>query len=401
MSVRNTTSKLGPIKKGKSTTSRKDTPYVNTNSFSEVNKTKTGILSVKRSMFENVTKIMSNVSDKNIANEYYSLNRQLDLLLNPRTSKGDFSTKIPNNEVLHRKLWDVHLAANNIIINYSPQTDINFFPRREGVTVNNNDILILFLNVHGAKLNGNDARMLGKFEDMNYCETSLTCHGSSRYASPTSIEQQRITCSRVARQIICDDGFCSQYIDKIQEGREEILRTMASTKGTDGEKAHRMKFYNDVEMSCPTYVTSRCNHCVNNKRYSYKSNENPNMFNMIVLTDSSGNMTEGQSLLDYTRGAESVTFTTQDIINQAYAIGYRNVGIVSGACLDYTNVCTEEINRRASELSREPISSRYLIETSSVKRGGIAIKKSKKLNRRKNKTSKRKKRYHKHSLRKY
>ena len=112
-------------------------------------------------------------------------------------------------------------------------------------------------------------------------------------------------------------------------------------------------------------------------------------------------MNVGDSLLDYTRGAESVTFTTQDIINQAYAIGYRNVGIVSGGCLDYTKVCTEEINKRASEISRHPTSSRYLIESASVRRGGIAIKKSKNLNRKKNKTSKRKKRYHKYSIRKY
>ena len=181
----------------------------------------------------------------------------------------------------------MYVAANNIIINYSPRCDINFFPRKEGVTVNNEHKLILFLNVHGAKSTDNDALMLGKFEDMNYCETSLSCHGTSRYASATSIELQRITCSRIARQIICEDGFCSQYIDKIQEGKEEILRAMASSKDTDRRKAHQRNFFNDVEMSCPTYVTSRCNHCVNNKRYSYVSNANPNTFNMIVLADSS------------------------------------------------------------------------------------------------------------------
>ena len=393
-------SKPGPIK-NISRSSRKEEPYRD-KTFDEFNNTKLKIYPVKRSLTEDVFRVTRSLTNRvNILSEYNALNSQLDKSLNRLTPSGGLSKKIPSNDTLYEQLWEVHVAANNIIINYSPRCDINFFPRREGVTVNNNDILILFLNVHGAKSNGNDARMLGKFEDMNYCETSLSCHGSSRYASPTSIELQRITCSRIARQIICDDGFCSQYIDKIQEGREEILRTMASTKDKNDEKAHRQKFYNDVEMSCPTYVTSRCNHCVNNKRYSYDSNENPNTFNMIVLTDSSGNMTEGQSLLDYTRGAESVTFTTQDIINQAYAIGYRNVGIVSGGCLDYSKVCTEEINKRASEISRHPISSRYLIESSSVKRGGIAIKKSKKLNRKKNKTSKRKKRYHKHSIRKY
>jgi hypothetical protein len=405
MSVRTTTSKIGPIKKDKSTTSRKAVPYI-TDPFGDFNKTKSEILPVKRSISENVGKVMKYVTNRDVISDYYSSNSQLDTLLNPRTSTGAFSKKVPSNDELYRKLWSMYIKANNLIITYSPSTDINFFQKREDVIINDTDVLILFLNVHGASLTEIDSNLLGIHDGVNYCETSLTRHGEPRSANRALIEDQRVTCTRIAENITCEGGFCSQYINEIQSRRDEILTSMYSRIDNSNIPDKFQNFIKGVKSSCPTYVTTRCNKCVNNKRYSYKTSSDPGKYNMLVISDTSGNMPIGTSLLNYNQSSLNRTFTTQDIINQAYAIGYRNIGIISGACLNYTQSSSNEINTRAVELSHMETyrtsdvtdtigHSKSLIKSFSVKRGGVKNKKNKRTNRKKNKTMKRK-RYRKH-----
>lgn len=404
MSSRTTTSKIGPIKKDKSITSRKAVPYI-MDPFGDFNKTKSEILPVKRSINENVVKVIRDVTVRDYQN-YKLLNSHLDTLLNLRTSTGAFSKKVPSNDELYRQLWNMYLVANNLIITYSPSTDINFFQKREDVIINDTDVLILFLNVHGASLTGIDSNLLGIHDGVNYCETSLTRHGEPRSANRASIEDQRVTCTRLAENITCEGGFCSQYINEIKYHRDEILTSMYSRIDNSNTPDKFQKFIKGVKSSCPTYVTTRCNKCVNNKRYSYKTSSDPGKYNMLVLSDTSGNMTIGTSLLNYTQSILNVTFTTQDIINQAYNIGYRNIGIISGACLNYTQSSSDEINTRAAELSSmetyrtsdvtNPIEhSKNLVKSLSLKRGGVKNKKNKRTNRRKNKTMKRK-RYRTH-----
>jgi hypothetical protein len=397
MSVRTTTSKIGPIKKDNSRVSRKVNPY-SIDTFNEFIKTKAKIIPIKRSISVSVGKVMSDVTNYQVvASEYYKLNKQLDSLLEPRTSTGAISKKVPSSDALYELLWHTYLAANNLIINYSQPTDINFFQKREGVEIKDTDVLILFLNVHGTKSKVRDAELLGIPKDVNYCETSLTCHGDYRWANKASIEEQRLTCTRIAEKITCVGGFCSEYMNEIQSERDAILTSMRSHMNKD-EGSEFRSFIKGVQSSCPTFVTSRCNMCVNNKRYVYNSESDPRSFNMIVVSDTSRNMDIGDSLLDYTRGKIKVTFTTQDIINQAYAIGYRNVGVISGACLNYTQVCSEEINTRAAELSRmSDVTTamdrgKSLTNSFSVKRGGGRNKKNKRIIRRKNKTMKGKRR---------
>jgi hypothetical protein len=434
-------------------------------------KTRDDVVEYKRHLFRNIVStlipITKDTRGRVITDERKTVidnfNNNIDMLLNPDfhvRHKGVRAKQIGliTEDRVYEALYQLHNEVSELIIERSPHTTIDFFAGKIRHEINPNDKLILFLNAHGARLNDRDVNMLGRRPDMNYCETSLSCHSKPRFSSTSSTSRQNSVYSGIVG-CIGDSGdsgrFCSQYIDEIGKKREEIFAAMdenvkvmedyekgirakferrrTNTKineegksiendevgtpeeGKEGKGMEineeedeedmtpqevekfikeRREFFNQVKSRCVNYVTTRCNDCVSNKRYSYDTKEGPGRFNLNVLLDSSRNISVGTSLLIYPPDNVTITFTTQDILNQAYAVGYRNVGIISGACLNYTVASTEEDTKTAVEISRVKPSGRSIISASKIKRGGVTKRiRRVKSTRKRNKSLKRKRHY--------
>jgi hypothetical protein len=325
---------------------------------------------------------------------------------------------------IYNKLWELYIKVNELIFLYSPKTDINFFvdyvddgdrgvelPVKIEKVIHRDAILVLFLNVHSHDLNTNEAEMLGKPLDMEFCETSMGRHGEVRVTSTPSLQHQFISTSEVVHNIPCTGSFCQNYTNvmSLTENRNAILNSMIrDTLISDMEKEEYQPYYKGVMTKSEDFLTSRCNHLVNNKRYAYVPYYDPYRYFLTVLRDDSGNLEVGRSLLSYVLPTVDEppppprpipdgyvpppppfynTFTTQDIINQVYALGYRRLAIISGACLDVTKPCSNEINLLAKELSTIPIIEHpfTLPDTPDFIRGGMKTQKKTRRNKRKNK----------------